>query len=420
MAIANETIDRRPNSVEFAFGRVWYSVNSTVYVSQLNEGDNVDAIDKCYSVNDPTSGELSDPLDTDGFTVSIEDAGYILKLQKFRNGVLVLATEGVWYVNSGGNSFSSTSFSVDRLTTAGCISAESVVPVEDSVYYWSDEGIYVIFFNENGVLSVNNLVDGRIQSFYSEIPKVGKELVYGRYKPLNKEVEWIYPQANNPIPEAKTRGITLNLQTGGFFPLQYATDISIGGSSECLVGIAPTNIQTEEKEVAYVDFSFTITGSPKLKLAYRDDTTFTDWSGINANYQTYIETAEETLGKPHNTKRSPYIVMSFLKTETGFQTDGNGDLVLKNPSSCLMKAMWDWNITDAGHRWSPQQQLYRFRGSYLPTGPSDLFDTGESIITTKTKVAGRGKAMSMRLDAEDGKDMQILGWTIQWAVKGRL
>ena len=56
---------------------------------------------------------------------------------------------------------------------------------------------------------------------------------------------------------------------------------------------------------------------------------------------------------------------------------------------------------------------------FVPTG-AGVFDSGESVITTKNKMLGRGNALSIRFEQEAGKDMQLLGYTVQFSVKGRM
>jgi hypothetical protein len=48
----------------------------------------------------------------------------------------------------------------------------------------------------------------------------------------------------------------------------------------------------------------------------------------------------------------------------------------------------------------------------MPEDVSDDYDTGEEVITTKTKVRGNGKTISLLFKTEPEKDCKILGWSM--------
>ena len=161
----------------------------------------------------------------------------------------------------------------------------------------------------------------------------------------------------------------------------------------------------------------TSTQSYGITFGNKISTSFQDFATV---YPTaYAETGHETLGKPSNKKVAPYITTHFRKTEENWIADGSGGFELDLQSGCQMRAKWDWNESSANGRFSPPQQAYRFRRIYLPT-TAEPFDSGETVITTKNKILGRGQAVSIRFEQESGKDMQLLGYTAQWSIKGRM
>ena len=96
----------------------------------------------------------------------------------------------------------------------------------------------------------------------------------------------------------------------------------------------------------------------------------------------------------------------------GYELDGSGNLIHTNPSGCQLQARWGWSDSVNSGRWGNSQQIYRFTRNYIPSGVSDTFDYGFSVITTKTKLRGKGKSLSLHFESETGKDMQLLGWSI--------
>ena len=94
------------------------------------------------------------------------------------------------------------------------------------------------------------------------------------------------------------------------------------------------------------------------------------------------------------------------------------------PSSCKIVGRWDFaNSTNSGKYtkvWDTTTstflnqgfQAYRLTRRYLPTGAGDTFDYGQNVISTKNKIRGSGKSLTLYFASESGYDMNILGWNI--------
>ena len=100
--------------------------------------------------------------------------------------------------------------------------------------------------------------------------------------------------------------------------------------------------------------------------------------------------------------------MYFTRTELGVTPE----LVPDRQSGCLMRCQWDFANTIASSKWSALVQTYRYRRAQYVTGLDDAYDNGFSVISSKSKVRGRGKAFSLYLETEPLKDCRILGWSI--------
>ena len=111
------------------------------------------------------------------------------------------------------------------------------------------------------------------------------------------------------------------------------------------------------------------------------------------------------------TKQVPYIFFYFKKTEDGYLPSGD-DFILANQSSCKVQAQWNWANSANSGKWGNEFQAYRISRFYTPSGVSDPFDNGDSVIVTKNKLRGSGKTISLKISSEAGKDMQILGWAM--------
>ena len=78
----------------------------------------------------------------------------------------------------------------------------------------------------------------------------------------------------------------------------------------------------------------------------------------------------------------------------------------------MMRFRWEWSDTSNAHKWSRIQEVYRYRLPRYITGPSDDYDTGFELVSTKNKIRGRGKAFCMYLETSPFKDCQIVGWNL--------
>ena len=423
LTTAIETIISRPTCCEYTSGRVFYGSENNVYYSQVLEGKSINGIDKCYQQNDPTSEHVSDLLDTDGGVVQVDNAVDIIQIKKFARGVLIYATNGVWYLAGPEGGFTATNYSLGLVHNAGCVSAQSVVSAESVHYYWSTEGIYQIALNEYGKPMAQNIAEQTMQSYYNLIPKQAKAKSNGSYNKIKKQIEWFHPStAQDGVTDYKfacNSSILLDTRTGGLWPQSYNATVAelAGDFIACPIN---TNVQTEDNDVIYVTIqtgTVTTTQTYSVRFATKTDATFQDFG---YNYPTaYIETGYETLNKPSNKKVVPYINTHFVQTEENFIDDGSGGLILDKQSGCQMRAKWDWNDSGDNGRWSPAQQAYRFRRMYIPdiAGP---FLSGETVTTTKNKMLGRGESLSIRFEQEANKDMKLLGYTCTYSVKGRM
>jgi len=424
MAIANETIDERPVSSVYTAGRLFYLVNNTVYYSQVAEGNNRSSLSKCYSKNDPTAEVASDILATDGGTVPVNSASGGIAIRESSNGILIFFSNGVWELAGPESGFTATEFSLRKVTDAGCVSAQSIVQVDGNYLYWGYNKVHSISTNQFSVLEEESITDLTIETFYSDITLVGKKFSTGFYNSKTNSVEWMYNTHTSEVATnllySHNKGLTLNLKTGGWFPLDFNAKLveSTVDEQGLVSGVDLSAIRDDG--VFYISLAqqtIATTFTVCANTGKRDDEDFQDFG---TDFPTaYLETGYESLAKPSNSKSAPYVFTHFNQTEENWVADGSGGFEHDKQSGCQLRAQWDWNNTSANGRFATPQQAYRFRRINVPT-TAEPFDSGETVISTKNKVLGRGKALSLRFEQEAGKDFQLLGYTIQWSIKGRM
>ena len=439
----------RPKVCAFFAGRTWYAGMSssdllgTVFFSQVL--DTVDKVGNAYQTNDPTSEVVSDLEDDDGGTIEIPEAGEIVALQPLGRGIMVLASNGVWFISGIDQGFKASNYAVDRVSSVGCVSGKAVVVVEDTLLYWSNSGIYAVSATNAVEFSATNISDKNIKTFYQDIPVLGKLYAEGSYNATDKTIYWLY---SNTITAGTDTGrfnkntilafdIRLNSwywfaidSTLGVIPVsievtketnavtnQYGvlvgSDTVISGTNTVVANI--NNISGTRKlykvltlhpvtsnnySVTFSDFANTRDSSTKFK----------DWYSYNSagvENQAYFITGYNMGGNgPARAKIGQYLTVFMKRTETTFDANANPT----NQSGCLMQSRWDF--TDNGYpgKWADDVQVYRQLRPFF-ANPSSTFDDGYPLVVSKNKLRGRGKAVQFKFASETGKDMKIVGWT---------
>jgi hypothetical protein len=399
----------------------------------------------CYQDADPTDPDISDLVETDGGTIQIPECSRIVKLIPSRTSLLVFAENGVWEVFGDTNGFVATSFQVSKITTFGTSNAKSVVNIGGTFIYWAKAGIVALKQDDaSGRYIAQNLSLTTIQSLYLNISELSKQYCKGYFDERENRARWLYN--DSPTYSADTSinkynrelvfDITLNsfytntisslvsnspyvadyVDIPGYSVSTSEAEVVVGTDSVIITDLTPVVITEDQVQSRTSQFSFlTITGTSFTLSKYRD-TNFYDWktagAGTGISYSSYLVTGYELFQDLLREKTAPYVTFFFKRTEDGFETDINNNLIHTNPSSCLVQAQWNWANSAASGKWGTQFQAYRLLRNYLPVDVADTFNYGDSVIVTKNKLRGSGKCLSLKFTSETGKDARILGWGI--------
>lgn len=438
----------RPSTCAFYAGRAWYAgvggtrLLSNVYFSQVAvDSDNYG---KCFQSADPTSEVLSDLVDSDGGVIAIQDCGEIVSLVTSGTGVLVLATNGVWQiVGTSQGGFTATGYEVNKLSSYGCISAGSVVLVNDSVFYWSYSAICQIAANNLGGFSVSPITDTSIKTLYIDIPTVAKKYTASAFNTSSKVIYWMYNdgmQTDIEFPYRKTRVLALDTRLGAFYVLDIPEtnslpsvvwltttkeSIDTQADLQVITSDASTVIADSDDVIATLEVGFAserqfkfLTVTPEGGITFADFLTqevapakFKDWfsyDDVGSGYEAYVLTGLTFGGNgPTKYKQALYVSTFMEKTEIGI----NPDFTAINPSSCLIQGRWDFSDSAVSNKWSVQQQIYKRHRVFAPAAPGE-FDDGYSLITAKTKIRGRGRSLQLMFSTEEEADAVLLGWSV--------
>lgn len=432
-------------------GRVWYSgfsgevvggdsksprMSSYVLFSRLVKDPS--DLNVCYQVGDPTSDVAPDIVDTDGGFIKLDGAYNIQAMYDTGNSLTVLAENGVWTISGGTDSgFSATAYIVRKVSDHGTISPGSVVVVDNGLMYWSDDGIYHLAPDNFGDIIASNISFGKIQTLYDSIDQIDKSNAHGMYDSFERRVRWVYQ--NRLGSTSESRELVLDTSLGAYY--KYSINGVSGGYPKVLlplrvppytVGTDVNNVVSDGVQVVVGTDDVQVTASNRLgatrEVAYLSasvddptvsygvsvvsDTSFKDWKSVNGegvNYLSFLLTGYISGNEHQRDKQVGYITTHFNRTEDGFELVGD-DIQPTNQSSCLVQSQWSWTNSPSYGKWSSKFQAYRPKRHYIPENVSEPFDHGQEVLTTKSKLRGRGKVVSLLFESEEGKDLQLLGW----------
>lgn len=392
--LPTETEASRFSTVASYAGRVFYAGLSsaknggTILFSQLILEDN--KYGECLQKNAPTSGYLSDLLDTDGGVIIIPEAYNIGKLHPFGNSLYVFAENGVWVISGVDDIFRATGYSVNKVSEAGTNTLGSFVSVDGIPFWWSKWGIHTISIDgATGQPQEQNISIGTIQTYWNNI--TNKDETISHYDRVNKRIYWGTKAAGETTSGKINNFLVLDVSIQSFFPWSVSNQSS---PSSYIIGMTSTS---DDPLVCLVVDGTTL----KLTMAKFDGTDFLDWG--SSDYSSYADAGYDFMGDIERRKTTPYITVFCRRTEDGWEDTGDG-LVPSNQSSLYVSAYWNFKSTPS----TSAQQAYRFKTVPVPSvGP---FDYPESVIATRLKLRGRGRSLKLRFESEIGKDFILLGY----------
>jgi hypothetical protein len=441
--------------------RIFYSgVNSRISEGDIRSPDygsmvffseqfkSKESFRKCHQEADPTSEDFSELVATDGGFISIVEANDILALQQFGNFLLVFASNGVWAITGPDGVFAADNYQVTKITSTGAIAASSVVTAENSVMYWSHEGVYAITPSEiKDSLQVQPVIETTIQTFYNSIPSAGKLHAKGIYDRVERRVRWLYnddsaydgvtnkEQYNKELIFDATLGAWYSYDFGtawirGYIRTSpYASVLSVqdvvyngdpveynGDQVTYTTAQRSSSLSTTKYLIEGYNAAADGSGDPStlhITAAELSESSFLDWVGNSYINVQGVDAAATALaswttgGDVTRRKDIEYLHLFFRRTETGVDGDGNPI----DPSGCQYRVRWDFADSSNSGKFSPERQGYRYKRMF--TVPVDgLLDYGQEVLVTKNRVRGSGKSLAIEINSEPGKDLHMHGYAV--------
>lgn len=398
------------------------------------------SIADCYQINDPTAEDLNQLLETDGGVLDLSQIGKALKIQSSRSRLLAYGTNGVYEILSRDDIFSPASAGIREVSNNTLCNfseysnnksgstglgvrrpvCESIVVFKDMFYYWSDNGIQVLSYNKDSNEFIeNNLTDSTIQSLYNSIPNNCKAAARGVFSKEDSAILWCY-SIDTDNPKRFSKALIYDVVLNSWTKFNFYTDNS------CYIRDVleiPSSIPNNSSDDFLKQILFIVeTPDHGITTAYFSDDSFEDFQGSTGSgeRQAFMQTGYLNANNSSLEKQATYIVPSFLRTEDGFTDDGSGNLTPTNQSSCLISAWWDY-VDDASlPKANDTFEAYKYNRLYIPSGPADTFDYGQTVLTTKNRLTGRGRALSLRFETSEGKDCRLLGWNLGFGANSKV
>lgn len=421
-----------PTAVSAMSGHVFYSgfdgtvtggdarspnFSNYVFFSQLVKS--AKEINLCYQEGDPTSRESSDVVDTDGGFIKISGARNILSLHPLGLSMIVIADNGVWAItgqdiNSG---FSATNFKVSKVSTFGGVGqGQATVVVGTSLFYLSNEGIFVVEPSDIGNPTSTSLTEGTIQKLYNKIPVEARNQAFSVYDPVNKKIRWLFnlnidAAGNGFWTNQKYMELVFDLNLKAFEKNDIAAFANYSLQAPFPASLKANKVKDQVEETSFVRYIL-LKNEASLKFTIVDfnntkwrDFQFIDGVGVDA--KAYCLTGYQIAGDSVVDKQAPYLVMHFLRTEK--TTDS--DAVPVEQSSCMFRMQWNFSSDESSNKWTPLREAYRYMKPLLAF-PNSTYNTGFDVISTKNKVRGNGKSFALYFETTPYKACNILGWNL--------
>lgn len=411
-------------------GRMFYAGMSNKYSNKIFFSRQLyqnDRLGDCYQINDPTSEDFSDLLDTDGGVIDVQGAYNIQRLHVLGPYLIVFAENGVWTINGVDNVFRATEYAVSKLTEDGIAYEGSFVSAQGRPYWWGDGGIYTLI-SDGGSLNAQNISIGTIQTFWGNINVGKKAQVRGFYDEFNQRVGWMYPDDDETFTGKLNNILFFDEALPAFYPWRISDAVStqyalepifvdgkltgqiefnvVDSNGDLVVDSSGNEVVVSRDSRSYVSSQITVLvrdSSGQLTFANFTGTDFLDWG--SANYTSFVEGGYDFTGDLTLKKTLVYATIYLRVTEESVEGNDVDGYNYTRPSSCWVSSFWDFKRTVS----DTQQQAYRLKKLPVPSG-AGVFEYPFSVTTSRLRIRGRGRSMRMRFESEQGKDLHLLGF----------
>lgn len=416
-----------PKAVEFHQGRAWFAGipdaawSNYIFYSQIVQTDK--EFDKCYTEADPTDPFISQSVPTDGGYLALPGIGNIIRLVSHRDGLFVFSDEGVWEISGGRDAIlTPDNIQIRKVTDVEADSPYGIRRVEDSIIYTGPKGIMLIAPNQyTSLMEATNISDERIRTLWNNIEPSFRKRVQTVYDDARKRLYFLHGGSSNKGEATgntsnsvrhKATFLIFDMRVNAWYKWFFESNSTNGCLYAFTVSGADVSDTNKKLKVACQ------TNASVVQICDFDQSNYEDFynSGNEASIP-YMYTGWDNVGDHQRRRQAPIVTVYNKKTATGYTSTGNGWEPV-NPASVKMTALWDWTDDAISGKIYGPIQTYRNVRNFVPSGASD--EDGYPVVVTRNKVRGRGRALQLKFEGEEGYDTHILGFTINYKVSRRI
>ncbi len=426
--------DKRPAVVAWYAGRMWYfgtpheRLVDTVMFTPIIEGPQQYGL--CYQQNDPTSDIFNVLLPTDGGTIRIAGLHGVKSATVLGGSIVICAQSGIWEIRGGSNAgFAADNYLVRKVVDAECTSIVGTARADSSLCVATKRGLFLVGYDTNsGLISAQNMSVARINSYWNEISDASLGTIRLDYDDAKKRLYVLiskdtthtedisYTVPTNRYTEALVYDFRIG-EGGAYYKLSLPLRLS-GDAAGYVGGIVTLDTSDNSGRNRKVKYVYVRTATGKQEEVAFCDTEHDGYVDISEEEHVpfFRSAVDGAVQDKHHVKRNLFCVYMFMaRTETGYE-EVDDEISPINPSSVIIQGRWDWSDNSNSGKWSNPTQAYRPRAAtYNPlVSPADQPEDGYPVVVTKNKIRGSGRALSLYLRGEEGKDAHILGWLIQY------
>ena len=396
--------DVRPSSNAWFAGRLFQGGmntkewSDTIFFSKTIIND--EEFGQCFQGADPTHPDLNELTASDGGTIQIPNIGNITDMRSMESSLLIFSDQGVWEV-TGQSFFAADDIRVRQLTSAEAISPSAIVKTDNAMIYASHRGIYALARAQNNAIVAENIIEKSIQTYWNDLTyaqQANASLSFDESKAR------VFIAHNDNVENRKVNVVmVLDMRLGSFFKYRFAP----ATNAAYIIGLHSTEQASQPDEFQKMKYFIITDHGINLRIADFSETTFVDFDGVE--HIPFLLTGYDNLQDFARQRYSPTIHTFMKKTETGYTDEGP-----TNESSLKLQPRWDFTNTDSANKFGREQQIYRHKRAYVPSGSTDTFADGYDLVVARTKIRGRGKALQLKFTGEAGKDAHLLGWSLHY------
>lgn len=411
----------RPSTIAFFAGRIVYAgvsankYSDKIYFSQIIESD--DQFGKCYQANDPTSETTFDLLASDGGVISVPTIGKIVSIRNLNDALVVLGTNGIFVIRGSDNGpFVANDYTVEYISSIGCISDTSIVRVDSNLLWWNYDSLLSLTRDNVGIsFQVQNISKQTIQSVIDDVPAANKPYIKGAYNKRAQLVQWLYSDQDNVDAWTYNRILELNVVSQAFSTHTVGTSLApkIVGITTISGERRTTDLEdvTDDSLVVVTDdasqdvqiqavtflpnseiFKYAVSGlisAGSSGFTYAEETTtHQDWVALGGlDFTSYFYSGYRIRGE---------MLRSFNSTPIA--------VTVKNVSDAevVFRGVWDY-----GFKSSMPQSIYAPIDTYYATRGWNKGD----YLTRRLKVRGKGKSLQLYFYSDGDAPFEIVGWS---------